>query len=305
VAETSPRDGAEPIGKVGLFLHPNLDAAHTLGEQLQTLLAGRGCEVWSASAWDRPAATRNMPGTDLLICVGGDGTVLRGARASLPHSVRILAVNMGRLGFLSELTPEEAPEAVLAILDGAGRIEGRTMIVGEVCHPDGDEPVSTLPIQYALNDIVVGRYAPGRPIYITVIVGGEPLETVRADGVIVATATGSTGYSLSAGGPVLFPDAQELVITPVAAHLSRVRPLVLPQGLSVELRVATDHRAVVSFDGQIDEELESGACVRIQRAPYLARFIRLRPPTDFYLKLIRHLDEPMGRPEYPYRSPGS
>lgn len=294
---------AGPIGKVGLFLHPSLDAAQSLGGDLRTLLEGRGLEVWSSSAWDRPAAARHMPGTDLLICIGGDGTVLRGARVAVPHPVRILAVNMGRLGFLSELTPEETPDAMLAILDGAGRVEGRTMLSGEVCHPDSDEIISALPLQHALNDVVVGRYAPGRPVYITVKVEEETLETVRADGMIVASATGSTGYSLSAGGPVLFPEAQQLVITPVAAHLSRVRPLILPEGLAVELRVETDHRAVVSFDGQIDEELESGACVRIRRSPHLARFIRLRPPADFYRKLIRHLDEPVDQPEYPYRPP--
>ena len=291
------------IGKIGIFLHPSAEAARALAECLTTMLRDRGSETWSCSAWDRSAAAQHMPGTDLLICIGGDGTVLRGARVAIPHPVRILAVNMGRLGFLSELAPEETPEAVLAVLDGAGRIEERTMITGEVCHPDGDEPVGSLPPQYALNDIVVGRYAPGRPVYVNVIVEGEPLETVRADGMIVSTATGSTGYSLSAGGPVLFPESRQLVITPVAAHLSRVRPLVLPEDLSVELRVETDHRAVVSFDGQIDEELESGACVRIRRAPYLARFVRLRPPTDFYHKLIRHLDEPSDRPEYPFRPP--
>jgi NAD+ kinase len=301
--DPAPPVHAGPIRRIGLFLHPSLPAAQELGAQLRTLLEERNLQVWSASAWDRPAAARHMAGTDLLICIGGDGTVLRGARASVPHPLLILAVNMGRLGFLSELTPDETPSTVLAILDGAGRVEERTMLVGEVCHPEGDEPVAHLPAQYALNDVVVGRFAPGRPVYITVSVDGEVLETVRADGMIVSTATGSTGYNLSAGGPVLFPGATQLVITPVAAHLSRVRPLVLPEGLSVELRVETDHRAVVSFDGQIDEELESGACVRIRRSPYPARFVRVRPPTDFYRKLIRHLNEPVDQPEYPFRPP--
>jgi NAD+ kinase len=108
------------IGKVGIFTHPNAEAATDLAATLTALLTGRGCQVWSASAWDRAAAVRHMAGTDLLICVGGDGTVLRGARAAIPHPVRILAVNMGRLGFLAELSPEEAPEAALAVLDGAG-----------------------------------------------------------------------------------------------------------------------------------------------------------------------------------------
>lgn len=290
-------------GKAGIFLHPSHPEAQALGAALMSLLEARRVPVWSASAWEEGAAAANMPGTDLLICIGGDGTVLRGARAAIPHAVRILAVNMGRLGFLSELTPEEAPEAVLAVVDGAGRLEERTMLVGEICHPGGDGPASRLPLQYALNDTVVGRYAPGRPVYVSIRIADEQLETLRGDGVIVATATGSTGYSLSAGGPVLFPESRELLITAVAPHLSRVRPLVIPAGLEIELRVETDHRAVVSFDGQVDEELESGACVRISAAPYLARFIRLRPPTDFYRKLIQHLDEPVDRPEYPFHSP--
>lgn len=288
--------------KVGIYVHPSLDAARVLADRLGAMLTGGGHRVWTSTPWE-PGAPANMPGTDLLICIGGDGTVLRGARAAIPHPVRILAVNMGRLGFLSELTPEETPEAVLAVLDGAGRVEQRSMLSGEVCIPDGDALNPPLPIQYALNDIVVGRYAPGRPVYVSVVVEGDLLETVRADGMIVSTATGSTGYNLSAGGPVLFPEAEDLVITPVAAHLSRVRPFVLPPGLAVELRVETDHRAVVSFDGQIDEELVSGACVRVRRSQHVARFVRLRPPADFYQKLTRHLNEPIDRPEYPFRPP--
>lgn len=287
---------------VGIFVHPSNRDAGTLAAVLETALAGRGHRAWSASAWDRSDMSARMAETDLLVCVGGDGTVLRGARAAIPHPVRILAVNMGRLGFLSELTPEEAPEAVLAVLDGAGRVEERTMIAGQVCRPT-DEPQALGTPYEALNDIVVGRYAPGRPVYISIWVDGDAIETVRADGMIVSTATGSTGYNLSAGGPVLFPEARQLVITPVAAHLARVRPLVVPENLPVELRVETDHRAVVSFDGQVDEELETGACVRISHSPHVARFVRLRPPTDFYSKLINHLDERRDRPDYPYRDP--
>lgn len=285
---------------IGIFLHPNNPEAGRLADHLRGLLTERGHPVWTASAWDRTAAHAHMAGTDLLICIGGDGTVLRGARVAIPHPVRILAVNMGRLGFLAELTPDEAVEGVLAALDGAGRVEERTMLTGTV-HHGGDGAV--VEPQHALNDIVVGRYAPGRPVYISISVDGAPLETVRADGVIVSTATGSTGYNLSAGGPVLFPEARNLVIAPVAPHLSRLRPIVIPDHLPVELKVETDHRAVVSFDGQVDEELESGAVVRIACSRYSARLIRLRPPAEFYRKLIQHLDEPVSRPEYPFRPP--
>ena len=113
---------------------------------------------------------------------------------------------------------------------------------------------------------------------------------VRADGVVVSTATGSTGYNLSAGGPVLMPEAQEMVLTPIAAHLAHVRPLVLPRDTDVQLRLESDVRAVVSFDGQVDYPLMGRAIVRVRRSRYVARFIRFGPPSDFYRNLTQLLN---------------
>jgi NAD+ kinase len=272
---------------VGLFYHPRVAAARVLAEELGQRLVARVRRLWCLSAWD-PSGPAHVPDTDLLICIGGDGTVLRAARVAIPYETPIIGVNMGRLGFLSELRPDEAARRLDEVLDGAGRLEHRTMLRAEVYLPDG-RPPADLPPQHTLNDVVVGRFG-GRPVDIEVLLDGARVEVVRADSVLVCTATGSTGYNLSAGGPVLCPEAEEMVLTPVAAHLSRVRPIVLPRDTRVELRVHTEMRAIVSFDGQIDYLVSTGASVCVRRSEYRARFIRLGPPSDFFRNLTRLLD---------------
>ncbi len=272
---------------IGFLYHPTVPAAAALADELRLGIAGHTGRTWSRSAWD-PTALDLMDGTDLLVCIGGDGTVLRGARTVIPRPIPIFGVNMGRLGFLSEVSPAHALPRLMEVLLGAGRIEQRTMVRAKVVLPDG-RPAAGLEHQHALNDVVVGRYG-GRPVYVHVLIDGVQVEVVRADGVLVSTATGSTGYNLSAGGPVLAPEAEEMVLTPVAAHLAHVRPLVLPRDSLIELRVETDLRAVVSFDGQIDFPLPGGASVRVRRSEHTARFIRLGPPTDFFRNLTHLLD---------------
>ncbi len=275
------------IATVGLLYHPSVPAARTLAEELCGLAANHAGNAWTSSAWDEDALTR-METTDLLVCVGGDGTMLRGARTVIPHPIPILGVNMGRLGFLSELSPEEAAAGLTAVIAGAGRIERRTMLRAGVSLPGG-AAAPGLVCQDVLNDVVLGR-AGGRPVYIQVLVDGVEMDIVRADGVVVSTATGSTGYNLSAGGPALAPESEELVLTSIAAHLAHVPPLVLPGDTAVTLRIQSDVRAVVSFDGQVDYPVVSGMTVHIRRGPHVARLIRLGPPSDFFRNLTQLLN---------------
>lgn len=280
--------------KIGIYHHAQLQEARTLAEELRAALLAQVDEVWIGSVWDN-AARQYLDGTDLVICAGGDGTVLRAAKLVLSRSIPILGINMGRLGFLSELTADEALAKVPKILQGAGHLEERSLVEATlISHPE------TRKTFYGLNDIVVGRAAAGRPVYIGARVDGTPIATFRADAVIVATATGSTGYALSAGGPILHPCAKEMVLVPVAPHLVVPNALVLPASSTVELWVETDHQAVLSVDGQEDLELASGSCVRITASPYVTRFVRLRPPSQFYTALGRylgwlHLDNGPGR----------
>ncbi len=271
--------------EVGIIYHPRQEAARGLAQRLGERLEQRGIARWALPAYD----TRTpglMPGTGLVVCVGGDGTMLWAARYAAPAGVPLLGVNLGRVGFLAELEPEELDAQVERALAGEGRTERRTMV--EAVVEEGGR-VSAEPL-LGLNDVVVGRPSVGRPVYLTLRVGGETVAVVRADAMIVATATGSTGYNLSAGGPVLTPQDSSLIVTAVAPHLSRMKPIVLPGDSTIELQVQTEHQAMLSIDGQIDLPLETGARVTVRRSLQVAHFIRFGAPGAFYHRLARHLD---------------
>ena len=238
--------------------------------------------VWTVSDWDEAATAAEMPETNLLICLGGDGTMLHAARSVIPYDIPLLGVNMGRLGFLAEVRPQQLMESLPDVLAGRCRIEERTMLQAQV-------PAWGLTF-HALNDVVVGRVSAGRPVYIDVSIDGSRLALYRCDAVIVASATGSTAYSLSAGGPILHPESREMVLTPVAPHLAAARPLVVASEAVVDLVVSTETEAVVSIDGQVDRGLATGDSVSVCRSPYVARFVRFSKPQEYYAMLAERLD---------------
>ena len=151
----------------------------------------------------------------------------------------------------------------------------------------GEAPALEL---HGLNDVTVTRGRVARPLYLTLTVDGVQVVRIRADGFVVASATGSTGYSLSAGGPVLPPTSQEIVVTAVAPHLSRVRPLVLPGTSILGVTAEFDHEAVVSIDGQVNRALTSGDTIQIEQSPYRANLVRLGAASHFYTLLNHYLD---------------
>lgn len=275
--------------KVGVCYHPKLEAGRALAEELRGALQSQVAEVWVSPAWDEEAARRNVPGTDLLICVGGDGTVLRGARAVVPHTTLLLGVNMGRLGFLTELDQSQVFQRLPDILAVRGRIEERAMLHADVVAADGTIESGESVRYHALNDVVIGREALGRTVQVSVQVDGVPVADYRADGVIVATATGSTAYSQALGGPILHPEAREFLLTPVAPHLSQMNPLVLPSSAVAELIPAPGQGAVLSIDGEAHQEIASGQTVRVTLSPHVARFLRFGPPSRFYELVARRL----------------
>jgi NAD+ kinase len=270
------------LKKVGVFVHSRWSAALQLADRVQSILRAEGCDVWQTSDWDDSAVAEQTPGTDLLICLGGDGTVLRAARTVVPHPVPILGVNMGRLGFLTEVPPVELVDRLGDVLEGRCRIEERTMLQAQV--------PSWGATHHALNDVVVGRASIGRPLYVEVAVDGVRLAVHRCDAIIVATATGSTAYSLSAGGPIMHPKSPDLLLTPVAPHLGSARPLVLPPDTVIDLTVTADKEAVVSVDGQVDRTLASGDSVSVCRSAHTARFVRFSKPEEYYGLLAEKLD---------------
>jgi NAD+ kinase len=275
------------LKKVGIVYHPRIAAAKTLAEQLVQAFPSLNTSIWLCSAWEEERVRIQAPGTDLVLSIGGDGTILRVARAVTPWEIPILGINLGKLGFMTELRAEEVTDKLPPLLAGEGLIDKRTMLQAELL-PEGEE-LRPSQLLHALNDVLVGRGEMPRVIYVKVTIDGDFLATYKADGVLIATATGSTGYCLAAQGPILYPQAEEMVLKPIAAHLAMAYALVLPPTATIELEIHTDHQAMLSLDGQLNFALHSGDKVRVKRSPYIARFLRFHPPTSFYSMLEHRL----------------
>jgi NAD+ kinase len=239
----------------------------------------------SVSSWrcstadeDKDKAKSEMPGTELILSIGGDGTILHVARIVAPSAVPILGINLGRLGFITEIDGDEVLSQLPNLLTGKGWIEERAMLEARI-------EDRTL---HALNDVVL-RSVAVRLVNIEAEVNGAPVTTYRADGIIVATATGSTSYSLASGGPILHPQSRETILQPISCHLGLSHALVLPPESAVDLKVAHRERVVLSIDGQVELRLSDGQKVRVGLSPHTARFLRIREPTYFYNSLWQKL----------------
>jgi NAD+ kinase len=276
--------------RVGVIYHPKIDAARTLAGRLSDFLASVKITTWTCSAWDEDGVKAQCPGADLVLSVGGDGTILRVARVTSVSGIPILGVNLGHLGFMTELSADNIMEVLPSVLDGKGWIDQRTMLQVEMSSKDKAAPSGgpAGPL-HALNEAVLGRGAVSRVVYVQASVDGEVLTTYKTDGVIVATATGSTGYSLAAGGPILHPQSEDILLKPISAHLTMAYAVVLPPTAVIELEVHTDHQAMLSIDGQVEFALQDRDRITARRSSRVARFLRIYPPTSFYSALEQRL----------------
>ncbi len=266
--------------KIGILYHPKVAATRKKAGEISKFLKSQGITAWQCSAWEREKTCELLSGTDLLLTVGGDGTILRAVQAIIPGKTPITGINLGKLGFMTELDADEVIEKLPLLLDGKGWTDERAMLLAELESP-GQEPR----IFHALNDVVVARGEVVRLIRVDVSINGQPLTTYKTDALIAATATGSTGYALAARGPIIFPQSRDFVLVPVAPHLSLPYPLVLPEKAVVTLRLNIYQPAVLSIDGHINLPLSSRDTITVRRSPYITRFLRLRPRESFYRSL--------------------
>lgn len=267
-----------------LLHHPKLPRSLALAEAWAARFAELGAHATVLSAWDDAEIIAHLATHEMAITLGGDGTVLRTARLCAPSGTPIFSVKMGRVGFLSEIEPDQFDPTVL--VDDKFWIEERAMLHA-LCLRDGE----TVGSFEALNDVVVGRGALARVIRLATFIDGDYLATFVADGAIVGTATGSTAYVFAAGGPILAPEVKTLVLVPIAPYLSQIKSLVLPEGSRVVMRLETDHHGILTVDGQTDVELRNGDEISIAASAHVARFARLRQKTYFYRTLVRRLRE--------------
>jgi NAD+ kinase len=223
-----------------------------------------GCRVMSL---DQESATTppDWAGMDAVVAIGGDGTVLNATRRAMVTGTPVLGINLGTLGFLAEAEPAQLSEVIGALTTGAYTIEGRNTIMATI--GDVSEP--------GLNDVVVEKIESQRLVVLDVEVDGERFLTYRADGIVVATSTGSTAYGFSAGGPLIDPKVEALLVTPVAPHSLFDRSLVIPPDSRVVITVTDDRPVRVSVDGREIGSLHEGQSVQIGPGEQPARFIRL------------------------------
>lgn len=270
---------------VGILYHPKKEAAEILAEKLKKTIESRGIDVWKSSAWNLEEARKQVNGSELILTVGGDGTILRAVQTVVPESVPITGINLGNLGFMTELSVDEIEDRLSDLLDGKGWIDERYLLEAEVGSDNGRKKQKF----YALNDVVLARGSVARVIHVEARINEELLTTYKADGVIVATATGSTGYSLAAQGPILYPQSRELLLVPIAPHLSSSYSLVLPDSAVIKLTLITYHSATISIDGHINSNLSSNIEITIQHSLNTVKFLRIHPRNKFYSSLERKL----------------
>jgi NAD+ kinase len=275
------------IKKVGILYHPMVPATKIKAQELSDYLNSRSIDVWICSAWEAEKSLTHLDSTDLILTTGGDGTILRASQIALEQQIPITGINMGRLGFLTELKADEALLKIPEILNGKVWIDERSMLEAEIIPAEPNGKPSKL--HYALNDVVLARGSIARLIQVNASIDDKPLTNYRADGVVLATATGSTGYSLSAGGPILYPQSEDILLVPIVSHLSLDHSLVLPASSVVTLQLETTHQATMSIDGHTNIPISNGSVIKARRSSRKTRFLRLQPHNSFYYYLEEKL----------------
>jgi NAD+ kinase len=272
--------------RIGILHHPMKPESLVLADRICEYARAHGCTVWIGNAWDEPEALANIAGLDLLITLGGDGTILRAARIGSRYEVPVLGVKLGRVSFLGEISPEEWKAPLLLLIQGHYWVEER-MLLDIAVTQRGEPPENHSYL--ALNDVVVSRGGLARLVTVHTWVDESFLTSYRADGVIVATPTGCTGYAMAAGGPILPPELKNILLIPICPHLSLDRPVVLSQGATVSLEVQADHPPILTVDGQFEIALAEGDRIEVRASPYVSRFAHTQDRAYFYRTLMERL----------------
>jgi len=283
------------LKRIGVLAHPKKPETAPVAESIADSLQARGIDVWVYTRWEEGDVIGQVRSADMVVAIGGDGAMLRAARVCAFYSVPVLGVNMGKLGFLTEIdSPDTWDDCLDLLLRGDYWIESRMMIHAAVLRAgvvinEGD----------ALNEVVVNQGVVVRTIRLQTNIDGEWATTYNADGLVIATATGSTAYALALGGPILPPELHNILIVPKAPHLSLNTPIVLSEGATVEVVPSSDIPVEMALlvDGTVLCDLLPGDHIRVQASEHVSRFVRLRERNYFYRSLLDRLE-----PKIPVRS---
>lgn len=270
---------------IGVVGNPRYADLKSVLDQVAALARARGFTLFAEPGLQPILNVPPLDGVPLtfLLTLGGDGTLLRGARLLQGRETPVLGVNLGRVGFLTTASREQLEDSLDALLSGGYMVERRLALAASIIGGDGVARSQ----QLALNDVVVHKGGVARVIRMSIVIEGEEVGPYSADGIIVATPTGSTAYSLSAGGPILVPGVESMVITPICAHTLAVRPIVIPGRFSIVIEpiVPWADDLLVSYDGQVGTTLSSGDRVMVRKAPSGVHLVRIGP--DGFLTRMR------------------
>jgi NAD+ kinase len=282
----SDQPGYPAPQRIALVFNPAVSDAESIAGEMAVVCRARLPEssVRIISQKEFPAAVRREP-FDIVAALGGDGTLLRVSHACSKKEIPVLGVNLGRLGFLAELQRGNWAGGLERVLRGRYWIEKRMML-----HVKQDREGRTLGEWDVINECAVTRAGGMKLVRLETVVDEQPLTTYAADGLIAATPTGSTAYALAAGGPILPPELRNILLIPVAPHLSIDRAIVLPAGAEVTIRVHSEGSAVLSCDGQHHEEVLNHDRVVIRSSELIARLIRERGRGYFYRNIAARLN---------------
>jgi NAD+ kinase len=269
-------------------------AKSVIARAAKTIKAHQG-EVWEADR-DGPesAITSRLKDTTLIITLGGDGTFLGGARLAAPRGIPLLGVNLGRLGFLTELDAEDIEAGLKRFFNGDYRIEERNVLQATLTRNK-----KNIARAIGLNEAVINRAGEARMLRVEIDVGGQAVGVIDADGVMVATATGSTAYALASGGPILEPTLRDLVLVPINPFALTVRPIVFPPGQDITLAVVRGPAELRIDGGRRGRAVQAGDRLRCGSHPRHLEVVRFSPPESFYRRLGEKLG--WGRPLVPMK----
>lgn len=274
---------AVTVRKIGVLCNPHYPETLDLAARIREALQERGIQVFCSGQIDQEQLffPRDL---DTLVTLGGDGTMLRAAHLVSNVATPILGIHMGRLGFLAEVRVEDWRESLDRVLANDYWVEERAMLHGALKR-DGAE----LGSWEALNDVVIGRSGMSHMVRLATYVDGGYLTTYVADGLIIATATGSTAYALSAGGPILPPNLRNMLLVPICPHLSLDRTIVLADGATVRVQVESTSDGVLSVDGMTNIALQDQDQIVMTTSSHVARFLRLYDRRQVYETLLERL----------------
>ncbi len=259
--------------------HPKFIEASQLVEQITEHLRERNLEVVAGMLNDL-----DVDEQDLFIALGGDGTMLRAGHMCAPSGTPILGINLGKFGFLTEIGHDEWQDALGRLARGEFWLEDRMTL--KIAQWRDEQQIGQW---MALNDAVISRGRFARPIRLEVYVDERLLSTYVADGIITSTPTGSTAYAMAAGGPILLPELRNILLVPLAPHLSIEQSIVLAEGSHISVLAHTEHEAVLSIDGQFPIELQESDRIEIRAGEHTVRFVRFEDPGYFYRNLTPHM----------------